>query len=96
MEHIQKYHMKHVSRKSTFVEGINVDKLIQEVLTYPVVVKKHQTNPKQCWYMGKFTKVIGHRGTDRAECKWMVALVDGLQLITAYPIPHPKTLKFRR
>ena len=96
MEHIRKYHTKHVVKKSTFVEGVDVDLLIQEVLTHPVVVKKHQTNPRRSWYIGKFATVIGYRGTDRAECKWIVVLIDGHQLITAYPIPHPRTLKFMR
>ena len=43
--------------------------------------------------MGKFSKVIGYRGTDQAECRWLAVLVDAHHLNTAYPIPHPKTLK---
>ena len=46
--------------------------------------------------MSKFSKVLGYRGTDGAECRWLAVLVDAYCLITAYPIPHPKTLKFMR
>ena len=96
MEHVAKYHTQKRNNKSTFVEGLDVNQLIEEVLAHPLVKKQHVTKPKRWWYVGKFSKVIGHRGTDGAECRWLAVLVDTYHLITAYPIPHPKTLKFLR
>ena len=42
----------------------------------------------------KSKHVIGYRGTDGAKCHWIVVLMDHNVLITAYPVPHPKALKF--
>ena len=94
MEHINKYHTEKLNKKYTFIKGLNVDQLIKDVLAHPLVKKQHVTKPNRWWYMSKFSKVIGHRGTDGAECRWLAVLVDAHCLITAYPIPHPKTLKF--
>ena len=94
MEHIMKYHIAKLNKKSTFKKGIDVDQLIQYVLTHPLVKRQHETKLNRWWYMSKFSKVIGYWGTDGAECQWFVVLVDAYCLITAYPIPHPKTLKF--
>ena len=96
MEHVTKYHVAKLNNKSTFKKGIDVNQLIQYVLAHPLVKKQHETKPNRCWYMSKFSQVIGHRGTDGAECQWLAVLVDAYHLITAYPIPHPKTLKFMR
>ena len=96
MEHVTKYHIEKLSKKSTFMRGLDVNHLIEEVLAHPLVKKQHVTKPNRWWFLGKFSKVIGHRGTDGAECRWLAVLVDAYRLITAYPIPHPKTLKFMR
>ena len=96
MEHITKYHIGQLNKKSTFINGLDVDELIHDVLAHPLVKRQHVTKPNRWWYMSKFSKVIGHRGTDGAECQWLAVLVDPYCLITAYPIPHPKTLKFMR
>ena len=93
MEHVKKYHTQKRNNKSTFVEGLDVNQLIQDVIAHPLVKRQHQTKSNRWWYMGKFSKVIGYRGTDQAECRWLAVLVDAHHLITAYPIPHPKTLK---
>ena len=89
MEHITKYHIQKQSMKSTFVAGLDVKQLIYDVLTYPLVKQKHRTKPNRWWYMGKFSKVIGYRVYDGAECCWLVVLIDLDHLITSYTIPHP-------
>ena len=94
MEHITKYHIQKQSMKSTFVAGLDVKQLIHDVLTHPFVKQKHRTKPNRWWYMGKFSKVIGYRGYDGAECCWLVVLMDLDHLITSYPIPHPRCLRF--
>ena len=94
MEHITKYHIQKQSMKSTFVAGLDVKQLIHDVLTHPLVKQKHRTKPNRWWYMGKFSKVIGYRGYDGAECCWLVVLMDLDHLITSYPIPHPRYLRF--
>ena len=96
MEHITKYHIGQLNKKSTFINGLYVDELIHDVLAHPLAKRQHVTKPNRWWYMSKFSKVIGHRGTDGAECQWLAVLIDPYHLITAYPIPHPKTLKFMR
>ena len=96
MNHIAKHHINKVHRKSTFVAGLDVDQLIQDVLTHPLTVKRHVTKPNRRWFMGRFSQVIGYRGIDSKECRWVVVLMEHTRLITAYPIPHPKTLKFMR
>ena len=96
MEHITKYHTAKPNKKSTFKKDLDVNQLIQDVLAHPLVKKQHVTKPNRWWYMSKFSEVIGHRGTDGAECRWLAVLVDPYHLITAYPIPHPKTLNFMR
>ena len=93
MEHVTKYHTQKQNNKSTFVEGLDVDQLIQDVMAHPLVKRQHPAKQNRWWYIGKFSKVIGYRGTDQAECKWLAVLVDAHRLITAYPIPHTKTLK---
>ena len=94
MNHITQHHIHKVNKKSTFVAGLDVDQLIKDVLAHPLMVKRHQTKPKRRWFMGKFSQVIGYRGIDGVECRWLVVLMEQTHLITAYPIPHPKTLKF--
>ena len=94
MEHITKYHIQKQSMKLTFITGLDVEQLIDDVLTHPLVKQKHRTKPNRCWYMGKFSKVIGYRGYDGAECCWLVVLMDLNHLITSYPIPHPRCLRF--
>ena len=94
MEHINKYYTEKLNKKSTFIKSLNVDQLIQDVLAHPLVKKQHVTKPNRLCYMSKFSKVTGHQGTDGAECQWLTVLVDAHHLITACPIPHPKTLTF--
>ena len=55
-----KYHIAKLNKKSTFKKGINVDQLIQYVLTHPLVKRQHETKPNRWWYMSKFSKVIGY------------------------------------
>jgi hypothetical protein len=94
MEHIRNYHIHKVNKKSTFVENIDVQQLIKDILAHPIMVRQHEKKPNRLWYMGNFSTVIGHRGTDQAECHWVAVLVDQHHLITAYPIVHPKSIKF--
>ena len=96
MEHIIKHHIKNTNTKSRFVEGIDVKWLIRQVRAHPFVKQKHQSKHHRCWYLGKFSQVIGYRGYDGTECRWLAVLMDQNHLITAYPISHPKSLKWFR
>ena len=97
MDHVKRNHLgQELSRKSYFLEDTDVQALIEETLQHPVKVADHTTKPRRKWLLGKFNKVIGRRGLDGAKCYWLVVLMDNCQLITAYPVPHPKTLPFMR
>ena len=37
MEHVRKYHTQKRNNKSTFVEGLDVNQLIQNVIAHPLV-----------------------------------------------------------
>ena len=43
MEHVMKYHIAKLNKKSTFKKGIDVDQLIQDVLAHPLVKRQHET-----------------------------------------------------
>ena len=93
MEHIKKSHLYSKGKKSSFVDDVNVDQLINEVLADPSIVRQHITKPKRWWYLKRFSTVIGHRGIDGARCRWLAVLVDSHHLITSFPIPHPSSMK---
>ena len=98
MEHIVKCHIDTVSHKtkSNFLMGLDVTLLIKRTIQHPLIIRPHGCNPNRCWYFGKSSKVIGFRGTDGARCQWIAVLMDDKDLITAYPVPHPKTMKCMR
>ncbi len=97
MDHIKTNHLdQKLSSKSYFLEGVDVDALIEETIQYPRKVADHMTKPRRKWLLGRFKQVIGRRGIDGAKCYWLVVLLDDFRLITAYPVPHPKTLPFMR
>ena len=45
MEHITKYHIHKQNMKSTFVAGLDVEQLIDDVLSHLLVKQKHRTKP---------------------------------------------------
>ena len=96
MEHISQFHIHQVNRKSTFVLGLDVGLLIKRTVKHPLIIRPHDSKPNRHWYFGKSSKIIGFRGTDGAKCRWIAVLMDDEDLITAYPIPHPKTLSCMR
>ena len=96
MNHITKYHIHPRLNKSTFCNWCDVESLIKQVLAHPIHKKPHSTKRGRWWYLGKFSHVIGYRGLDSAKCKWLVVLGTQNEVITAYPVPHPKTLTFMR
>ena len=97
MDHVKTNHLaQRCPAKSYFVDGIDVHALIEETMHHPVKVADHKTKPMRKWLLGKCSQVIGRRGTDGAKCHWIVVLVEDRRLITAYPVPHPKTLYFMR
>ena len=90
MEHITKYHIGQLNKKSTFINGLDVDELIHDVLAHPLVKRQHVTKPNRWWYMSKFSKVIGHRGTDGAECRWLAVLVDPYYCLSYSSLQDPQ------
>ncbi len=97
MDHIQKNHFGlQPSTKSYFLEGTDVNTLIEETVKHPLKEADHTTKPNRKWLLSKFTQVIGRRGTDGAKCHWLVVLIDDFRVVTAYPVTHPKSLPFMR
>ena len=93
MEHIRKNHVQRCNHKSYFAEGEHVQQLIQETLDHPLMVKRHVMRRNGLWYIGKYGRVIGYRGFDGSSCKYIVILTERSRLITAYPVPHPSTVR---
>ena len=96
MDHIKQTHLRPMRNKSIFVQHVSADTLIQETLDRPMIKKRHDTKPHRQWFMRDFRRVIGYRGMDGAPCYWLAVLMQGSILVTAYPIPHPKTMNFMR
>ena len=94
MEHVIARHIQKQPNKSMFIKGLNVKRLIKEVLAQPKMVKRHESIACRLWYFGDCHIVIYHRGTDGAKCEWIAVLMDHKRLITAYPIIHPTALRF--
>ncbi len=97
MDHIVRNHAQpHLTQKSQFAEEEDVDELIRTVRNQPMIIHRHITKVHRFWFMRKFTRVVGYRGMDGTPCRWVAVLVDRQSLVTAYPVPHPKTMPFMR
>ena len=67
--------------------------MIHRVIQHPFQVKPDKTWKRRHWHVGHFDGLLGYRGCDGAACYWLAVLMEENELITAYPIPHPKSLK---
>ena len=93
MDHVKSRHCNNVlnikNKKSKYLSSENFEELIQAALKYGRL-EPHNKYPDRYWCTYNFDRVIGHRGKDGAECKWIGVSVPKNDprgsYITAYPI----------
>ena len=95
MDHVRKRHHKtsESAGSTVFHPGVKPKTLVKEVLRSPVWITPHLTNPRRTWLFKEFGYELGKRGYDKAPCCWLAVLIERGALITAYPVPHPLTMK---
>ena len=92
MEHAKARHLARQERTSYFTYGLDVYWCVQHTLENPAYVTPHPTHAKRTWYFRRFEQAIGQRGYDQSPCHWMAVLMNGYQLVTTFPVPHPNTM----
>lgn len=99
MEHVRKTHWtnQEQEKKSFFHTTEIPHHLFESTLQEPDFIMPHPLKDNRTWLFKKFFRTVGQHGFNHYPCHWVALCVaDGQEMVTMYPVPHPKACGFVR